>query len=147
MKFKLTIAILAVLSMMAAISIPTGLIAQKSGYNPDKELCAKMILAGKEYYERGRYLDAKNFFRKAIEADPKSLKAWRYYDQTVVFALAEKVEKQNDLLVPDASIRGDVGQATPKYAPITTPSIEPVKPAVTATGGNVSIVAEEQEGC
>lgn len=146
MKVKLTIAVLAVLAMMAAISLPSSLIAQKSGFTPNKELCAQMIQAGKEYYERGKYLDAKNFFRKAIEADPSSLKAWRYYDQTVVFALAEKAEKQNDLLVPDISIRSDVGQAAPKHAPSTTPVIQPVTPAA-ASGRPEAFVAEEKEGC
>ncbi len=144
MKFRRLVALLAIV-MMAAISVPSGLIAQKSGYDPDKELCAKMIAAGKEYYVRGKYLDAKNFFRKAIEADPRSQKAWRYYDQTMVFALAEKVEKNNDLLIPDTSIRSDVGLVLPKRPAITTPPIEAVQPQPMM--GDYGDEPEEEEGC
>ena len=55
---------------------------------PDKALCAKMLRFGKEAYVRGKYLDAKEYFRKAVQADPASQKAWRYYDLATVFALA-----------------------------------------------------------
>ena len=147
MKFKRLVALLAIVSMAAVISVPTGLIAQKSGYAPNKELCAKMIAAGKEYYVRGKYLDAKNFFRKAVEADPRSQKAWRYYDQTVIFALAEKVEKKNDLLIPDTSIRSDVGLASPNRSPITTAPVEMAQPTTAAGGGESAEEPEEEEGC
>ena len=145
MKMKLVVAFLAIFSMAAVISIPTGLIAQKAVYEPNKELCAQMIAAGKEYYMRGKYLDAKNYFRKAVEADPSSQKAWRYYDQTVIFALAEKVEKSNDLLVPDTSIRSDVGSVIPKRPAITSPPIEMPHPAPTPSAGAPAPTVEE--GC
>jgi len=58
---------------------------------PDKALCAKMLRFGKEAYMRGKYLDAKEYFRKAIQADPTSQTAWRYYEQAVIFGLAERV--------------------------------------------------------
>ena len=72
---------------------------------PDKELCARMLRFGNEAYARGKYLDAKEYFRKAVKADPTSLKAWRYYDQAVIFGLAEKVEKNANLILPDVSTR------------------------------------------
>lgn len=148
MKFNRLVALLAAIALAAVIAVPTGLVAQKSSYAPDKELCARMIAAGKEYYVRGKYLDAKNFFRKAVEADPRSQKAWRYYDQSVIFALAEKVEKKNDLLIPDTSIRSDVTLAGPKRGPVTAPPVETL-PKPNMGGYLASEPAEqaEEEGC
>ncbi len=78
----------------------------KTPFVPDKALCAKMLRFGKEAYQRGKYLDAKEYFRKAVQADPGSSVAWRYYDQAVIFALAEKVEQSSSLLAPGVSTRG-----------------------------------------
>ncbi|HDM10674.1 MAG: hypothetical protein JRI39_02790 [Deltaproteobacteria bacterium] len=107
---------------------------------PDKALCAKMLRFGKEAYMRGKYLDAKEYFRKAIQADPTSQTAWRYYDQAVIFGLAERVEKDAGLLLPGKSIRAEQPapagtQATP---PQTTTSEEKKEP-------EFKIV--EDEGC
>jgi tetratricopeptide (TPR) repeat protein len=89
-------------------------------YQPDKELCARMIRFGVEAYTRGKYLDAKEYFRKAVKADPSSLKAWRYYDQAVIFALAEKVEKNANLVLPDVSSRQETGEGlTPPPPPVS----------------------------
>ena len=85
---------------------------------PDKALCAKMLRFGKQAYQRGKYLDAKEYFRKAVQADPGSQVAWRYYDLAAIFALAEKVEKNADLVAPGASVRGEGSpQATPPPSP------------------------------
>ena len=62
-----------------------------------------MLATGKQAYQRGKYLDAKEYFRKAIQADPTSTVAWRYYDTAVIFGLAEKVGKNSDLIAPDVS--------------------------------------------
>jgi hypothetical protein len=88
---------------------------------PDKELCAKMIRFGNEAYIRGKYLDAKEYFRKAVKADPTSLKAWRYYDQAIIFALAEKVEKNANLVLPDVSRRQEAGGGSSTAAPPVPP--------------------------
>jgi len=153
MRLKTIFAIVAVLVMAIAFIVPNGIMAQKSrvplgqlqNYIPDKILCAKMLRLGKEYYSRGKYLDAKNYFRRAIEADMTSKKAWRYYDQTVVFALAEKVEKQNDLLVPDISIRseGSSHQGAAADLPVS-PVVETKSDAAPA---DEEEEAEEEEGC
>lgn len=73
------------------------------GPAPDKALCAEMIRFGVQSYQRSRYLDAKEYFRKAIQADPSSAAAWRHYDLAVIYALAEKVNKDNRLIAPDTS--------------------------------------------
>lgn len=87
---------------------------------PDEALCAEKLRFGKEAYLRGRYLDAKEHFRKAVQADPTSLVAWRYYDQATIFALAEKVEKDANLTLPDVSTRGGSDECSPR--PTTKPS-------------------------
>lgn len=99
---------------------------------PDKALCAKMIRFGKEAYQRGKHLDAKEYFRKAVQADPTSSVAWRYYDQSVISALAEKVKKDPNLILPDASAPPSASQA-------------PSKPEPTEEDTKFKIV--EDEGC
>lgn len=128
MKRRKLIGLLAVLTLVTVFFMTSGIVAQKATYTPDKELCARMMAAGKEYYVRGKYLDAKNYFRKAVEADPRSQKAWRYYDQAVIFALAEKVEKKNDFLVPDVSIRSEGGAAVSHEATAVVTPIVPDQP-------------------
>jgi len=90
------------------------LIAQKD-LRPyvDKKLCAKMIRKGKEAYMRGRYLEAKGFFRKAIQADPTSKEAWIGYDLSVIYALAQKVEKNTGYLTPESPKVEEEGPPTP----------------------------------
>ena len=58
----------------------TGGIQQAEPTDQDREYCAIMIRFGKEAFQRGRYLDAKQFFRQAIEADRTNSKPWLYYD-------------------------------------------------------------------
>jgi tetratricopeptide (TPR) repeat protein len=84
---------------------------------PDKALCAKMLQFGKQAYERGKYLDAKEYFRKAVQADPTSQVAWRYYDMAVIFALAEKTEQNASLLLPGTSSRQGVSSGGASEAP------------------------------
>ena len=95
---------------------------------PDKALCAKMIRFGKQAYARGKYLDAKEYFRKAVQADPMSQVAWKHYDMAAVFALAEKVEKHTDLIAPDSSVT----------SPPPAPPAAPIKK---------DAQVEEEEGC
>ncbi len=91
---------------------------------PDQALCAKMLRFGKQAYMRGKYLDAKEFFRKAVQADPGSPVAWRYYDLATVFALAEKVEKNAGLIAPDVSTREvpAPGATPPSPPPVSEPA-------------------------
>jgi hypothetical protein len=62
-------------------------------------------------------------------ADPTSMKAWSFYDLSAVFALAEKVEQNANLIAPGTSVRGE-GAATetpPPPKPTTPP--KPEEPA------------------
>ena len=105
----------------------------------DKAFCAKMIRHGQDAYQRGKYLNAKEYFRKALQADPSSVSAWAYYDQAVIFALAEKVEKNANLVMPDTFTRSEqpVAASTVKSPPPPKPKAKK-KPA---------FVIVEDEGC
>jgi len=63
-----------------------------------KSKSTEMIRFGLEAHERKRYLDAKKYFRNAIQYNPNSDLAWEYYDIVVIFALAERVKQNSDLI-------------------------------------------------
>ncbi len=122
--FKTLIGLFLALSLL----LPPILQAEESSQQGvDKALCAKMIRYGQEAYQRGKYLDAKEYFRKAVQADPSSLAAWANYDQAVIFAIAEKVEKNANLVMPDTSTRSEQQAAAPeaKAPPPPTPKKAP----------------------
>ena len=118
---------------------------------PDKALCAEMLRFGQEAYARGKYLDAKEYFRKAVKADPTSLTAWRYYDQTVIFGLAEKVEKNANLVLPDVSTRQEPGVGLPPAVSPGPPRAAAGKPgtpeAATGKPGKSGFKIIDDEGC
>ena len=128
MKPKFIFSIVFVIFLTIIFFVPTLIMAQgPTNCPPDKELCARMLRFGNEAYARGKYLDAKEYFRKAVKADPTSPKAWRYYDQAVIFGLAEKVEKNANLTLPDVSTRQE-GVISTTPTPSTSPP--PPEPAV-----------------
>lgn len=106
---------------------------------PDKALCARMLRWGQQSYERGRYAEAKGYFRQAVQADPSSMSAWRYYDRATILALAHKVEKDASLTAPDVSVRHVEPHGT------TAPVAPPPPQAVPAK--KKAFVIEEDEGC
>jgi hypothetical protein len=141
MKPKL-FALIIVGSIFAILLFPPerGMGQEPKLFIPDKALCAKMLRFGKEAYQRAKYLDAKEYFRKAVQADPTSLVAWRYYDQALIFALAEKVEKDASLVLPDVSSRQELSTG----APPTPPSL-PSESAPAPKDTEFRIV--DDEGC
>lgn len=138
---NLSTVLCAALFLAMTLLIPQVSIAQGASLSvPDKALCTKMIRFGKEDFSRGRYLDAKEYFRKAIQADPGSSIAWRYYDQAVIFALAEKVKRDADLTSPGTSAPQQMGQGS-----ATPPPPPPPKAAAPKKKGG--FVIENDEGC
>jgi uncharacterized protein HemY len=87
-----------------------------------------MLRFGEEAYSRGKYLDAKEYFRKAIQADPTSQKAWSHYDLAAVFALAEKVEQNAALIAPGVSVRQEGSTSGAQTAAPTPPAPAPKPP-------------------
>ena len=82
------------------------IITAKTSPNPsDKALCALMIRAGREKFDRGRFQEAKDFFRKAVQADPHSARAWYYYETCLINAWA--VEMKNKPVPPAGATTSD----------------------------------------
>ena len=125
--------------LSALVFLPQNVTAEDAkAFVPDKSLCTKMIRFGKQSYQRGKFLDAKEYFRMAVKADPASSMAWRHYDLAVISALAEKVNKNIGLIAPDVSVQGpDSSQvaAPPSLAPTLAP------------GQQDKFAATEEEGC
>jgi hypothetical protein len=142
MKLKASIVVGTLFLILASLCLPNG--ARSEGpklFIPDKALCAKMLRFGKEAYMRGRYLDAKEYFRKAVQADPTSQTAWRYYDQAVIFGLAERVEKDAGLLMPGPSQRSE------QVAPPSSAGAPPSVPPAPQTKEETEFKIVEDEGC
>ena len=138
MKRAVVFSSIAGLFLTLFLLFPVTVMAEESSPKTvDKALCSEMIRHGQEAYQRGKYLDAKEYFRKAVQADPTSTSAWAYYDQAVIFALAEKVEKNANLVMPDVSTRSERQAAAPVTA--TPPPPNPKK--------KPGFVIIEDEGC
>jgi hypothetical protein len=142
MKAILLSVVVAVALGLLSVGFPQPVAAEEPKlFIPDKALCAKMLRHGKEAYMRGKYLDAKAYFRKAVQADPTSQTAWRYYDQAAIFALAERVEKDAGLIMPGVSTRQTLDTETPSAPPPPPTAAAPAKKEET----EFRIV--EDEGC
>ncbi len=123
--------------LSAFIFLPQNTPAQEAKvFVPDKALCAEMIRFGKQSYQRGKFLNAKEYFRRAVQADPASPLAWRHYDLSVISALAEKVNKDTGLIAPDVSPQG----ASPAKASAPPP------PAPKPSKKEKFVIVED-EGC
>ena len=144
MKPKYIASIILVFFLTIFYFVPTHTMAQgPENFPPDKELSAKMLRFGMEAYARGKYLDAKEYFRKAVKADPASIKAWLYYDQAVIFGLAEKVEKNANIILPDVSTRQEGNISISPSPPTSPPPPEPAVKKKEETGFKII----DDEGC
>ena len=144
MKPKFIASIILVFFLTIFFFVPTYTMSQgPENCPPDKELSARMLRFGMEAYARGKYLDAKEYFRKAVKADPASIKAWLYYDQAVIFGLAEKVEKDANLILPDVSTRQEGGISISPTPPTSPPPPEPAVRKKEETGFKIV----DDEGC
>ena len=115
-------------------------IQQAEPTDQDRKYYASMIRFGKEAFQRGRYLVAKQFFRQAIEADRTNSKAWLYYDRTVIFALEETVEQGSSLLAPGRSL-----SSSENTSPVQTEQAAlPLEPLIESEGEDKE---EKEEGC
>ena len=137
MKYKIPNFILMLFLLVSVAFLPRIACAENpKAIVSDKARCREMIRFGKQAYDRGKFPAAKSYFRQAVQADSASHVAWHYYDLSVVSALAEKVNKDPDLLAPDVSERG---QVQPSSSAASPPPPAPVK--------KKKIPVEEDEGC
>jgi len=136
MRLNMIGGVLVVLLLGAVLGFSQGVAAEEQKQiTQDKALCAKMLQFGKQAYMRGRYLDAKGYFQKAIQADPLSAEAWQHYDLASLFALAERVEKDKNLIAPGTSTRQEGAGSAAAPKPPTPPPAAPAKKKA------------EEEGC
>ncbi|MCB2186687.1 MAG: hypothetical protein KQJ78_09735 [Deltaproteobacteria bacterium] len=120
MKFNRIVVISGVVAALAlglALAAP----ATQEAATPcaDQELCAKNLRFGQEAFTRGKYREAKAYFRDAVKADPASIRAWSYYDLSVMYDVAQQVKMAGSVQVSDAP----------------TPSSVPTAPAPAPAGG------------
>jgi hypothetical protein len=105
--------------------------AAGQAYPLDPETSALMLRKGKESFSRARYGEAKDYFRKAIQADPNSQKAWSYYDLAQLYAVAEQVKNHGRVVASTAPAPEQTAELTaaPPAAPIP-PKAAPVAPLI-----------------
>jgi tetratricopeptide (TPR) repeat protein len=97
----------------------------------DPDGSALMLRKGKESFSRARYGEAREYFRKAIQADPHSQKAWSYYDLAQLYTVAEQFKNHGRVVASTAPAPEET--AAPSIAapaaplPPTAPAAAPVK--------------------
>lgn len=100
-------------------------------YAVDPDSSALMLRKGKEAFSRARYGEAKDYFRKAIQADPNSQKAWSYYDLAQLYTVAEQFKNHGRVVASTAPAPEET--AAPSLAapaaplPPVAPTAAPVK--------------------
>lgn len=71
----------------------------------DPALSARLIRFGEVEFKRGRYAAAKAYFWRAILADPTSKTAWQQYDMSVIFTMADTIQRYPGLIAdPEAPV-------------------------------------------
>jgi outer membrane biosynthesis protein TonB len=131
MQKKITLRIVLMLVLFSVIGLE-GAYAQQSksgqAYTLDPEVCALMLRKGKESFARARYNEAKDLFRKAIQADPTSQKAWSYYDLAQMYSVAEQFKNHGRIVQSSAPTPEKTAESLqPQPAPVVTPAVQPEK--------------------
>lgn len=139
MKFKRLAAILGVVLALAlglALAAPA---VENQAECVNKELCAEKLRFGGEAFSRGDFSTAKAYFREAVQADPTSVKAWSFYDLSVMYDVAEQVKR--------------AGKVETSGAPVFDPNAAPAAPSASAPAKAPAPLAPavpalpEDEGC
>jgi tetratricopeptide (TPR) repeat protein len=136
---------MAALGLVAALGLGIALAVEAEVKKPeaciDEQLCAEKIRYGTEAFNRKDYRQAKAYFRQAVQADPGSLKAWSYYDLSVMYDVAEQVKQAGQVKVSGAPKPGcPEGTAAPaapapKEEKEEAPAPAPAIPALPADEG------------
>ena len=72
----------------------------------DPERSALMLRKGQEFFSRAKFNEAKDFFRKAVQADPTSQKAWSYYDLSLFYTVGEQYKNHGRIVLSSAPPTG-----------------------------------------
>jgi len=87
-----------------------------------KALCALMIRYGKDSLVRLQFDQARQYFQKAVQADPSSRMAWAWYNRALVLSLSWNFKKTGRLFKPGTA---------PKFTPAPAVGPKPAAPATT----------------
>jgi hypothetical protein len=82
----------------------------------DRPLCERLIRFGQVAFDRGRLVEAKHFFQKAITVDPGYALAWKKYNMALIALISAKVETDPGFL-PDFSSGTGVPPDPPDQIP------------------------------
>ena len=85
----------------------------------DPERSALMLRKGQESFSRSKFNEAKDFFRKAVQADPTSQKAWSYYDLSLFYTVGEQYKNHGKVVLSSAP----QPEASQETAPPTAPAV------------------------
>jgi len=98
--------------------------AQTSGagqaFQMDPERSALLLRKGQESFSRSRFNEAKDFFRKAVQADPTSQKAWSYYDLSLFYTVGEQYKNHGKIVLSSAPQT----EAAQEPAPSKSPAVD-----------------------
>jgi hypothetical protein len=75
-----------------------------------------LVRKGQESFSRSKFNEAKDFFRKAVQADPTSQKAWSYYDLSLFYTVGEQYKNHGKIVLSSAP-QLEAAQETPPTAP------------------------------
>ncbi|HSO72441.1 MAG TPA: hypothetical protein VLR91_07330 [Thermodesulfobacteriota bacterium] len=90
----------------------------------DPERSALMLRKGQESFGRAKFNEAKDFFRKAVQADPTSQKAWSYYDLSLFYTVGEQYKNHGKVVLSSAPL----SEASQETAPGKAPAADQLTP-------------------
>jgi hypothetical protein len=105
-----------------------------------QSLCALMIRYGKDALVRHQYIEARNLFQKAIQADPSSRLAWAFYNRALVLSLSWNFKMTGRFFKPGTA---------PRFAPAPAAAPKPAAPAAKKPAPAASPIppTPPDEGC
>ena len=76
-----------------------------------------MLRKGQESFGRSKFNEAKDFFRKAVQADPTSQKAWSYYDLSLFYTVGEQYKNHGKVVLSSAPQPEASQETAPAHSP------------------------------
>ncbi len=138
---------LAVWGLVAALGLGFALAVPAETTKPavcfNKSRCAEFIGHGREAFNRGKFSDAKRYFKEAVKSDPNSVKAWAFYDLAVMYDVADQVKRAGSVKVSGAPLLGPSAATGGAKAATGTATPPPPPPAQPPAGA----VVVDDEGC
>jgi hypothetical protein len=136
-------------------------IGQRESSISNKELCGLMIRKGKESFSRNRFSEAKDYFRRAVSADPSSQDAWSNYDLALIYSVAEQFRNHGTVVSstapapepstaqPPGKMEGTGEPPAAQTAPpqVSSPGTSPPAPPAQTRPAVPKFTIKDDEGC